>query len=811
MPDNQLLYNHRSNSIDLTFHCAELPHIHIEKCVSLYNTGLYEDLLLRNIDNKIGSTGAFHAAKKVPNFICRPNKWKRRSYCFNNSAHTAVPFNKLISASNRRYSSLLHHLQPDKDLPMLPLQYFVGITHSGHSITPYRNDCWAKHSGREELSERLNPDDYHLSISAVCSADNDALQRVERAEELGTHPLKAFCCNGRRKRNSVEEEEMPKIGAIIHLKSRIRTSVNTDEYPSTTAYSGQYEILRPTDDLKQTNIEEFISGRPCADVAIKNADDLYESQHKQNNNGSKKKATIFVRSSRSEDVAAAAVTFIVNDLQKEKSQLDVYQLRLANELKTAPLDSCIEKQHCEQQQQQSVNGKKLTAKIFFKSFHEELQYDASTTLQNDGQPETKVLLHGQKLHSLSRKEELKCCPIEAFVTATAELPVAKRIVDVNLQPLNGQKFTANIAIKSSQNDEQRQQHDATPQNNEPERNELHALFRDEELKCQPIEEFVTTTPYKFWQQIGAKKDKKKKRMKKKRKHLSGQKSASASSSSSSSSSSDTEAEEIHVLVHDEEHHQQKMPEKITEAANFRTIESMDADGGAMALPSHTTTVRTWHEQSTGPQHVTTEVDEHGNMIRRVVTTEHVKHTVQTHSYQTASVDDDGIANVAAAVNNNTAANNNDSNVMVAAVAKSPPPVPPARRRGSSTTTMPQAQMDVGVQKQQEQLTVGKNVTFENGVEQKRGNVSGTGGQPSEDDVGELVSTKLVTTGNRTIETLTYKKEADGMVETRVEHRITIHANEEIDHDAELDRAISEATKMNPNMKVEKVEVERSSS
>uniref|UniRef100_A0A183CLT4 Uncharacterized protein n=1 Tax=Globodera pallida TaxID=36090 RepID=A0A183CLT4_GLOPA len=402
MPDNQLLYNHRSNSIDLTFHCAELPHIHIEKCVSLYNTGLYEDLLLRNIDNKIGSTGAFHAAKKVPNFICRPNKWKRRSYCFNNSAHTAVPFNKLISASNRRYSSLLHHLQPDKDLPMLPLQYFVGITHSGHSITPYRNDCWAKHSGRGELSERLNPDDYHLSISAVCSADNDALQRVERAEELGTHPLKAF---------------------LLQWKA---TSVNTDEYPSTTAYSGQYEILRPTDDLKQTNIEEFVSGRPCADVAIKNADDLYESQHKQNNNGSKKKATIFVRSSRSEDVAAAAVTFI---------------------------------------------------------------------------------------------------------------------------PLNGQKFTANIAIKSSQNDEQRQQHDATPQNNEPERNELHAFFRDEELKCQPIEEFVTTTPYKFWQQIGAKKDKKKKRMKKKRKHLSGQKSASASSSSSSSSSSDTEAEAETAKAH----------------------------------------------------------------------------------------------------------------------------------------------------------------------------------------------------------------------------------------------------------------------
>uniref|UniRef100_A0A914HHB6 Band 4.1 C-terminal domain-containing protein n=1 Tax=Globodera rostochiensis TaxID=31243 RepID=A0A914HHB6_GLORO len=801
MPGNQLLYNHldkSSNSIDLTFHCAELPHIHIEKCVSLYNTGLYEDLLLCNIDNKIGSTGAFHAAKNVPNFICRPKKWKRRSYCFNNSAHTAVPFNKLISASDRRYSSLLHHLQPDKDLPMLPIQYFVGITHSGHSITPYRNDCWAKHAGREELSERLNPDDYHLSISAVCSAGDDALQRVERAEELGTHPLKAFCCSERRKRNSVEEEKMPKIGAIIHLKSRIGTSVNTDEYPSTTVYNGQYEILRPTDDLKQTDINEFISGRPYADVATKSADDLYESQHKQNNKGSKKKATIFVRSSRSEDVAAAAA-FIVNDLQKEKSQLVVHQLHFANELKTTPLDSCIEKQHCEQQQQ-SMNGKKLTAKIALKSFNQGRQHDVTTTLQNDGQPETKVLLHAQKLHSLSRKEELKCCPIEAFVTATAALPVDKRIVDVCLQPVNGQKFTANIAIKPSKDDEQQQQHDESPQNNEPERNELHALFRDEELKCQPIQEFVTTTPFKFWQQIGAKKDKKKKRMKKKRKHLSGQKSVSASSSSSSSSSSDTESEEIHVLVHDEEHHQQKMPEKITEAANFRTIESMDADGRTMPLPSHTTTVRTWHEQSTGPQHVTTEVDEHGNMIRRVVTTEHVKHTVQTHSYQTASVDDDDTANAAPAFNNNTTAN---------AVAKSPPPVPPARRRGSSTTTMPQAQTDDGGQ--QEQLAVGKNVTFENGVEQKKDTVSGTGRQPSEDDVGELVSTKLVTTGNRTIETLTYKKEADGVVETRVEHRITIHANEEIDHDAELDRAISEATKMNPNMKVEKVEVERSSS
>lgn len=81
------------------------------------------------------------------------------------------------------------------------------------------------------------------------------------------------------------------------------------------------------------------------------------------------------------------------------------------------------------------------------------------------------------------------------------------------------------------------------------------------------------------------------------------------------------------------------------------------------------------------------------------------------------------------------------------------------------------------------------VTFENGIQQ-----NGGAEQP-----GEVVSTKTVTTGNRTIETVTvghqwklvilivqfiqYKKEKDGLVETRVEHRITIHSNEDIDHEA----------------------------
>lgn len=64
----------------------------------------------------------------------------------------------------------------------------------------------------------------------------------------------------------------------------------------------------------------------------------------------------------------------------------------------------------------------------------------------------------------------------------------------------------------------------------------------------------------------------------------------------------------------------------------------------------------------------------------------------------------------------------------------------------------------------------------------------------------------MTQGNRTIETITYKTEKDGVVETHVEHRVTIHSDGDIDHDAELSQAIAEATQMNPDMVVEKIEV-----
>uniref|UniRef100_A0A8R1DKE7 4_1_CTD domain-containing protein n=1 Tax=Caenorhabditis japonica TaxID=281687 RepID=A0A8R1DKE7_CAEJA len=77
---------------------------------------------------------------------------------------------------------------------------------------------------------------------------------------------------------------------------------------------------------------------------------------------------------------------------------------------------------------------------------------------------------------------------------------------------------------------------------------------------------------------------------------------------------------------------------------------------------------------------------------------------------------------------------------------------------------------------------------------------------AEQGLGEYVSSKSVTQGNRTIETITYKTEKDGVVETHVEHRVTIHSDGDIDHDAELSQAILEATQMNPDMVVEKIEV-----
>ncbi len=64
--------------------------------------------------------------------------------------------------------------------------------------------------------------------------------------------------------------------------------------------------------------------------------------------------------------------------------------------------------------------------------------------------------------------------------------------------------------------------------------------------------------------------------------------------------------------------------------------------------------------------------------------------------------------------------------------------------------------------------------------------------------GQSVGSQAVSTQNRTVETVTYKTEKDSMVETHVEHRVTIHSASggDIGHDAELSVMIMEVTKMN---------------
>ncbi|CAL7934226.1 unnamed protein product [Xylocopa violacea] len=75
--------------------------------------------------------------------------------------------------------------------------------------------------------------------------------------------------------------------------------------------------------------------------------------------------------------------------------------------------------------------------------------------------------------------------------------------------------------------------------------------------------------------------------------------------------------------------------------------------------------------------------------------------------------------------------------------------------------------------------------------------------------GEIVSSQTISSKTRTVETITYKTERDGVVETRVEQKITIQSDgDPIDHDRALAEAIQEATAMNPDMTVEKIEIQQ---
>ncbi|XP_046385558.1 protein 4.1 homolog isoform X2 [Ischnura elegans] len=75
--------------------------------------------------------------------------------------------------------------------------------------------------------------------------------------------------------------------------------------------------------------------------------------------------------------------------------------------------------------------------------------------------------------------------------------------------------------------------------------------------------------------------------------------------------------------------------------------------------------------------------------------------------------------------------------------------------------------------------------------------------------GEIVSSQTISSKTRTVETITYQTEKDGIVETRMEQKITIQSDgDPIDHDKALAEAIQEAAAMNPDLTVEKIEIQQ---
>ncbi|CAJ0572865.1 unnamed protein product, partial [Mesorhabditis spiculigera] len=172
-----------------------------------------------------------------------------------------------------------------------------------------------------------------------------------------------------------------------------------------------------------------------------------------------------------------------------------------------------------------------------------------------------------------------------------------------------------------------------------------------------------------------------------------------------------------------------------------------------------TTVQRWQETNIMPDQVVQEVDDDGHTVTRTIKTSQVKSTVQKQTFQNFTIpeDENGVSTV--------------ERVHEQVV----PRVSPSKQGKVYETHT-------------------RTVAYENGS------------QKEQELPGEFVSSKTVTSGNRTVETVTYKTERDGVVETHVEHRVTIHSDDAIDHDAELSRAIMEATQSNPEMTVEKIEV-----
>eukprot|EP00914_Ancora_sagittata_P014027 GHVO01027475.1.p1 GENE.GHVO01027475.1~~GHVO01027475.1.p1 ORF type:complete len:870 (+),score=149.14 GHVO01027475.1:96-2705(+) len=82
---------------------------------------------------------------------------------------------------------------------------------------------------------------------------------------------------------------------------------------------------------------------------------------------------------------------------------------------------------------------------------------------------------------------------------------------------------------------------------------------------------------------------------------------------------------------------------------------------------------------------------------------------------------------------------------------------------------------------------------------------GSGGYHSQ----TTTSTTRTYTGNdgNRVTQKEYKTEKDGVVETRIERKMVITSDDEIDHDAALAEAIRAVTDMNPDLSVEKIEIQ----
>lgn len=90
-------------------------------------------------------------------------------------------------------------------------------------------------------------------------------------------------------------------------------------------------------------------------------------------------------------------------------------------------------------------------------------------------------------------------------------------------------------------------------------------------------------------------------------------------------------------------------------------------------------------------------------------------------------------------------------------------------------------------------------TSQNGVQENSG--------MEEVDEGTVVSSQTITSKTRTVETTTYSVQQGEEEETHIEQKVTIQSDgDPIDHDEALAQAIQEATAMNPDFTVEKIEI-----